>query len=267
LAYIRSNIRLIYQLTLVWGFFSRPYVNNDTYTTINKTQNQGSSWDTIYISQNTSYSIKDTYFNDTLKGWAVGDNAYQYLILYTENGGETWEEQTIEEPPAPLVANCVYFINDTTGWIGTGLPGAGYPYGAIYFTNDGGECWQLQQEFESGGIFDIQMLNQDTGWAVGGDFVYHINNATTIVKESSNQDFLITINPNPSNGIFSIQNNPQLSIIKYQISDITGKTIISGSNIPLHIDISIQPKGIYFLSIKYHTNNQIHLFTKKLIKL
>jgi len=78
---------------------------------------------------------------------------------------------------------------------------------------------------------------------------------------------------NPSSGIFSIQ-NPTVSntahpgLLCLDITDITGKTIYTmahkGSSplvCPLQIDISNQPKGIYFLTIKTETG----VYTGKLI--
>ena len=103
------------------------------------------------------------------------------MVLRTSDGGETWTEQTLAENSygTPTKVNCVYFVNDSVGWIGTGEPW--FPgHGAIYLTTDRGDNWNLQQEFYDYGIFDIQMLDQDTGWAVGVNYVYHTTNGDTI---------------------------------------------------------------------------------------
>lgn len=247
------------------------YNNGTHYFEIKKTIDQGISWDTQY-STTQYYGVSNFNFIDILNGWAVGGKGSlnTYLILKTTDSGENWEEQSIAGTPEPSRINCVYFVNDTIGWIGVGEAETFDPYGAIYFTNDGGENWLLQQNFESA-ILDIQMLNQDTGWAVGGDFIYNTTNGTLIVgieEESKEQDFF-TIIPNPTNGIFTINTNNKLSIINYQLTDITGKEILNLTRrqVPLQIDISSQPSGVYFITFQYYINNKINFLTKKIIKL
>ena len=172
-----SSIISMYFLNDSIGFAGGGYFdiqNNSSYSCIVKTVNSGYTWEIIYISQNSFYVPYDIWFKDELTGWAVGKKSSlsTYLILYTEDGGETWSEQTIENISPPSSIHCIYFVNDTTGWIGTSKQY--YPYGEsigeIYFTNNGGQNWNLQQEFVDP-IYDIHMLNKDTGWAVGGSYV------------------------------------------------------------------------------------------------
>jgi len=154
--------------------------------------------------------------------------------------------------------------------IGIGEAETSYPYGAIYYTRDGGENWILQQEFPFA-ILDMQMLNQDTGWAVGGDYIYYTTNGSNIVdiNENYNIESNVSIIPNPSNGILTILVPEEISNKKIIIYNLEGKEITktqSSKHITI-IDISKQPNGIYFLTIHHNTNNQIHSFTKKIIKL
>ena len=73
----------------------------------------------------------------------------------------------------------------------------------------------------------------------------------------------ISIYPNPSNGLFTIENLQALEII-----DINGRIINQFNNLTanqsnsLTVDISNQPKGIYFLKIKSQGGKS---FSKKLI--
>lgn len=89
----------------------------------------------------------------------------------------------------------------------------------------------------------------------------------TGINEVSSHNFEIF--PNPSNGIFTI-NNEQLTNSNYQltISDLTGKIIFNSkyqnfnnSTIDLTSDRSPLQKGIYMLTIKTETD----IYTKKLI--
>ena len=240
---------------------------------LKKTIDNGETWITQYET-NQYYWFFDIYFSTSENGWIVGSGSNQnYLILHTEDGGETWLEDTIPELTnwhgSSVEASIIYsiqFANDTLGWLTCADE---YNSGYILLTTDGGETWQ-QQFIYWQPIYDIQMLNQDTGWAVGGDFIYFTANGTFIpvgIDEKISENKFITITPNPTTGVFTINTNNKLSIINYQLTDITGKEIMSRGHVPLQIDISNQPKGIYFITIKFHTNNQIYSLTKKIIKL
>ena len=72
----------------------------------------------------------------------------------------------------------------------------------------------------------------------------------------------ISIYPNPTTGIFTI-NNGQLIMDNIITTDITGKTIYSTmGHVPLQIDISNQPAGIYFIKIQTENN----IIIKKIVK-
>jgi len=221
--------------------------------------------------------IEDIYFLSGQIGWAVGQKSSinNYFIIHTENGGETWDEQTIAGTPKPTILGCVYFVNDSIGWIGGG--GLPLDHGAIYFTYNGGEDWQLQQEFYEP-VWDIQMLNRDTGWAVGADYIYHTTNGDTIIINDMNENKIakdfFAIFPNPTNGIFMIK-IPHSSTGNCQIliSDLYGDLVFHLSKITIEqlnnrtIDLSNYPTGIYYITVNYTINGLTDSFTKKIIKL
>jgi len=235
---------------------------------IRKTINKGESWEAILSIQNFIYLFSDIFYVDTMRGWVVGqeNGTNTYSILHTADGGETWDEQSIEEPYEAIAINCVCFVNDTIGWIGT----TGEYYSSIFHTCDGGENWLLQQEFESP-VYDIHMLNQDTGWAVGGDFVYYINTGGVTINEPPLEIFDVIINPNPTKGIIVLDFQDQLPANEYEleITSISGTPVLKKiiNNKDYTIDISKQPCGMYFISIKCRTNNKNRSLTKKIIKL
>ncbi|MBN2662167.1 MAG: carboxypeptidase regulatory-like domain-containing protein [Bacteroidales bacterium] len=71
----------------------------------------------------------------------------------------------------------------------------------------------------------------------------------------------ISIYPNPSNGIFTIQS---VNIVNITIFDVNGKIIYKNSNITqANVDLSKNQKGIYFIEFK---NNNISINHKIIIK-
>jgi hypothetical protein len=75
----------------------------------------------------------------------------------------------------------------------------------------------------------------------------------------------ITIAPNPSNGIFSITKNNQISISKVTVFDINGKVLkVIDSELSLEaiqINLSDFSKGVYFLEI----SNEIDKVVRKIV--
>jgi len=233
-----SGLLSIYFLSDRIGFGGGGYYdieNNNEYSSIVKTINKGETWESIYLTQNTFYAIYDLFFFDTITGWAVGGKpSMQYLLMHTDNGGETWEEHTIESTYDLYSINCICFVNDSTGWIGGAVE---LGYGIIYFTNNSGENWHLQQMFYEP-ILDIQMLNSDTGWAVGGGYIYHTTNGDSIYVENVNENKLIknlfTFFPNPTNGIITIKTPHSLTgKCQLMISGLYGDRIFHLNNITI----------------------------------
>lgn len=73
----------------------------------------------------------------------------------------------------------------------------------------------------------------------------------------------IHISPNPSNGIFSVQQTDKIQKLNFSITNILGEKVFETKtfNIKTEVDISNQPNGIYFLKI----NSENGTATKKII--
>lgn len=162
-------------------------------------------------------------------------------------------------------------VNDTTGWIGVGKI---QDPGAIYFTEDGGENWQLQQYLMSA-VLDIQLFDCNNGWAVGGDYIYHSSNASIITsaKERTPTGHDITVTPNPGSGVFYVEgeniplNGEPCQLILRNSTGTHKRTWHTSHLNHYKIDISGKPAGVYFLTVQFPSNNQMHSFTQKIIKL
>jgi len=83
-----------------------------------------------------------------------------------------------------------------------------------------------------------------------------------IVSTTTPDDLLeITVAPNPSTGIFTVQGIAQGT---YQIHDTAGRIIqIGDMENDLFIDISQEVQGVYFMSIQIENE----VVTKRIIKL
>lgn len=110
---------------------------------IKKTTNGGLTWFDQYSSEYAS--LGSIYFTDANHGWAVGNwftgiwgaAGRRGMILYTNNGGTTWNEQTTINHNL----GGVYFPNDHTGWaVGGG--------GTILHTTNGGVSFVEEEEID-----------------------------------------------------------------------------------------------------------------------
>ncbi len=272
-----SGLHSLYFLNDSIGYGGGGYFdveNDDSYSNIVKTTNKGDTWENIYLSQNSFYSIDDIFFINNLIGFAVGckNSINTHLILYTEDGGEDWDEHYLPDLEnwygQTRTASIIYsieFANDTLGWLTCADE---YGSGYVLLTTNGGETWQQQYVNRNLNvpIYDICAVDENNVWAVGGDYIYHNNNADTIIIPAKVENIKrdsIRISPNPTTGIFTINLPNEISTAQINISDITGKEIIS-TNQYSKIDITKQPQGIYFITLKL--NNQI-IQTQKIIKL
>lgn len=97
----------------------------------------------------------------TLLGWAVGTEG---LILHTEDGGHTWQQQT---SGVDHLLSCVTFEASQWGWA------AGWS--DILHTEDGGRSWHAQRvEPSSGGINSIFFITRKLGWvAINDGIILH----------------------------------------------------------------------------------------------
>ena len=73
------------------------------------------------------------------------------------------------------------------------------------------------------------------------------------VVENTNKELEVSVYPNPSNGIFSMQmNNEQLTNINYQLSiyNVMGEKVFQSQISNLKLQISLDaPSGIYFYKL------------------
>lgn len=103
----------------------------------------------------------DIWFLDSSTGWAVNSNGQ---ILFTADGGATWEQQF----HSPAYLRCVGFANKTTGWVGTLTASA-----RLYQTSDGGKNWIIVQNLPAvapSAICGLSVVNESIIYASGTNY-------------------------------------------------------------------------------------------------
>lgn len=96
-------------------------------------------------------------------------------ILYTENGGNTWTDQTPEHVARDTNAVTIMIDRSTglpTGWVVEDNAG-------IYHTTDG-KNWQNQPNPGEGFLVDVSAIDEKTAWAADtGDIILHTADGET----------------------------------------------------------------------------------------
>ncbi|MBM3144382.1 MAG: hypothetical protein FJ010_05280 [Chloroflexi bacterium] len=93
-------------------------------------------------------TITTIHMLDEQAGWGVGNQGGSDHILFTTDGGLTWDERTPPEPastdPAQTKTARVYFADDHLAWTIYTPTGGPPPIGDqyVWYTRDGGQNWQ-----------------------------------------------------------------------------------------------------------------------------
>jgi photosystem II stability/assembly factor-like uncharacterized protein len=99
------------------------------------------------------FFLMGVHFATPDKGWIVTERTH---VLYTDDGGQTWEVQFSDED---FILQDVSFCDEMNGW-------AVGEYGYVYHTDDGGGTWEHQA-----GMFDF---SEETGDIIGGNFLFGV---------------------------------------------------------------------------------------------
>lgn len=139
---------------------------------IYKTINGGITWDSMLIksSRGGKAGVKDIFFVDQKRGWAVGSSAYIFdigVILNTVDSGKTWHFlDTMTN-----INLAVTFTDSLHGYAVGGTPP--YSGGVIQVTNNGGLSW-IRHNLPSSWLNDVVFTDDSSGWVVGDyGFIWH----------------------------------------------------------------------------------------------
>ena len=148
--------------------------------------------------------------------------------------------------------------------------------GSISFsgTSDEGETWlwdfgdgttdesqNVSHTYEQPGLYTVSLTTFDTN-GCSGTVSETIGYMVGIPSLSTN---LLTIFPNPNQGMFSIQKRTASTNMKVSLYDVNGKLLIAPFSIfeeTITIDIQNQPNGIYLLKVQ----SQDDIYYNKIVK-
>lgn len=120
----------------------------------------GQQWELVQIPNNIE-AVNGIHFIDENTGWLAGSTSPGLnggVVVHTQDGGETWTEQTIEAD----VLYDIYFVDSQKGYaVGESWTGGSY----IYSTTDGGQNWSAQHHW--GVVIDLDFLDENLGFISG----------------------------------------------------------------------------------------------------
>lgn len=140
------------------------------YGRIHRTTNSGLTWTTI--KPDGSLDFGALQFMDKDFGWcvqnydAVSDETDTACVLNSTDGGLTWLRKLTVTPDVHF--GSVFFLDSLTGWAAGSYDSAvAITTGTVYKTTDSGETWEMQTDSLEIPVYDIQFMDDSTGWIVG----------------------------------------------------------------------------------------------------
>jgi photosystem II stability/assembly factor-like uncharacterized protein len=151
------------------------------------TTNNGFTWQECALPAIANrFSVRDVAAFGSSQGWLVGyshQGEEEDIILFTTNGGQTWQNANIVMPAGLPRFNLesVWFVDELSGFAaGDVVDMSGVKTGILY-TEDGGQNWAespVAAGAPYGSIRDMFFHGSANGFAVG-----YTENATTYAKE------------------------------------------------------------------------------------
>ncbi|MCD4772284.1 MAG: T9SS type A sorting domain-containing protein [Bacteroidales bacterium] len=226
-----------------------------------QTVDGGENWTNINIGIDHG-QLNAIYFADQMNGWIVGEGEPPYgIILNTNNGGESWKQQTSLSVP---YLNDIAFADSLNGWaVGT--------EGAIINTSNGGDNWEFQESGTSIDLYSISLADKENAWICGRkSIILHTNNGGFVgITESSKIKSSFKVFPNPiyNEAIieFDLSKTSDVYLSVYNFYGQVVKLIYKGQknkgNHKINWGSRDLPKGTYFIKLQTDAG----IFTQKVL--
>lgn len=186
-------------------------------------------------------------FLNSQKGWLSNGGG----IFQTQDGGESWELQTL----TPVYVNDMEFADSLHGWACGHLTG-------VYGTNDGGQTWTQQACIWAGEyVSALATISASQAYVMTKDGLFEfstepdVSNICAIsatAEPVSNQATMFSIFPNPTSNTLNIkwlQNPPDE--LELALSNAQGVEVLRWQPIGQEaISVAHLPPGFYYLEAK-----------------
>jgi photosystem II stability/assembly factor-like uncharacterized protein len=147
---------------------------------IYRTTDGGTHWTRRWVATRKGTFLDAIQFWDARHGIAMSDPVEgRFLLITTDDGGDTWTEIPSERIPAALVGEggfaasgtCLTVSGDGDVWLGSG----GATVARIYHSSDRGRTWTVHDTpiragAPSAGIFSVAFRDARNGVIAGGDY-------------------------------------------------------------------------------------------------
>lgn len=236
-----------------------------TYDTIYKTIDAGVSWSKNILPNKSP--ISKIYFPSLNNGYAFSLFNGKYHLFKTNNSGVSWSYvDTIM--PADLILTTLYFIDDTTGYVGGIF--------TVMKTENAGNSWFYQSSTApspisfTDAVTDFCFLGKNNGFIGATNAFYSTKNGGGFpldTKKIIENNLSFQFYPNPSDGEFTIKLNGESNvndIAQVTIHDLGGKEVFQKDislNTSSNVSLSAIHSGVYFATVVYQ--NQV--FREKII--
>ncbi len=191
-----------------------------------KTTNGGQTW--TYLAKELPYYFMNCFFLDSQNGWVVGDTNGAGNVYHTNDGGQTWETQTL--PPHPNGDYWIYdvhFFNENEGWgVGGGvIAGTNVPFSAIIKTVNGGETWTLDNSWSGDHtLMACDFATPNKGWACGTELTLIVYEGS---EEPGDREPPYIENRQPADGATDVPRNTDISLdVKDNKRGVNSGTIV-----------------------------------------
>ncbi len=175
-----SSIQLFVVLTCLCSPLVCSFMISET--ALGPLQVSETTWEVLEFDYSQAVFREVNFINAT-HGWIVGrsnlDTPADLIVLHTDDGGESWHEQLVEEDQYVMDFEVV---DDQNIWV-TGL-------GGLFFSEDGGSTWNFSEVVTvQSGMSVVKFINQTHGWTSTMQTLYKTNDSGQTWESVSGWDF------------------------------------------------------------------------------
>lgn len=210
-----------------------------------KTADGGKTWNIVFETTETGVFLDCLKFKDKKTGYVLGDPiGGKPYVLKTSNGGKSWERINPEVFPDMIEGEASFAASNSN--ISVHKKRVLFStQSRVFISEDNGKSWQVSQtpvkQGSTAGIFGLYFLDENRGFAVGGDYVDDKADYPNVAETSDGgETWDFTENAKPFGLKESVWQSAENEFFAVGTSGVSkssdgGKTWQSVSNEPYHV--------------------------------